>query len=173
MKSWLYVALLAQVVFFAGWGVKLLTSHRDAAVVWLATEPVDPRDLLSGNYVALRYAVASTHCERGSDPPTGAAIPVWVQLVVNGDEIPTAEGGATLASAIECRTTPPDPGDGAIWMLGRLDSERNRISFGIERMFVGEDNPLRQATSGTVVAQVAINDAYEPRLLALVSRSVK
>ena len=173
MTRWLYAALAVQLLFFAGWGTRLLTSHRDVAIVWLATEPVDPRDLLSGNYVALRYAVARTHCEQDGDPTGKAVIPVWVQLVTDGDEVPTAESSATLASAIDCRTTPPDSRDGAIWMRGRLDPERDRISFGIERMFVGEDDPLRQATSGSVVAKVAINDDFEPRLVALVSRSVK
>ena len=167
MTRWLYAALALQTVFFAGWGTRLLTSHRDVAIVWLATEPVDPRDLLSGNYVALRYAAARTHCEREAD--AHAVIPVWVQLVPNGDAVPAAEGGATLATATACRSTPPDPGDGAIWMRGRLDPDRNRISFGIERMFVGEGNPLRDATSGSVVAKVAINDDLEPRLVALLS----
>src|SRR6185436_20888926 len=58
MTRWLYVALAAQVLFFSAWGARLLTSHRDVGIVWLATEPVDPRDLLSGNYVALRYPIA-------------------------------------------------------------------------------------------------------------------
>ncbi len=169
MTRGLYAALALQLMFFAGWGARLLTSHRDVAVVWLATEPVDPRDLLSGNYVALRYEIARTYCDRAGGSDDDAQSPVWVQLIPNGDEVPTAEGTATLSSAIACRTTVPEFGDGTAWILGRFEPRSDRITFGIERMFVGEDNPLRTATSGSVVAKVAINDTYEPRLLGLVT----
>ena len=36
-------------------------------------------------------------------------------------------------------------------------------------MYVPEDSTLRTAQSGSVVAKVAINEAGEPRLLALVT----
>ena len=65
--------------------VEFLNAEWHVAVVWLATEPVDPRDLLSGNYVALRYGIALTYCERGADEDS--SLPVWVQLVPNGDEV--------------------------------------------------------------------------------------
>jgi uncharacterized membrane-anchored protein len=165
----LYAALALQLIFFAGWGARLLTSHRDVAVVWLATEPVDPRDLLSGNYVALRYEIARTYCDRAGEADQDSQIPVWVQLMPNGDQVPTAETMATLSTASACRTTPPDLDDGATWIMGRLEPRSDRIIFGIERMFVGEDNPLRSATSGSVIAKVAINDTFEPRLLGLVT----
>lgn len=168
MTRWLYAALAVQVLFFAGWGGRLLTSHRDVGVVWLATDPVDPRDLLSGNYVALRYGIARTYCDGTDGGLAGAGVPVWVQLVPNGDEVPTTETMATLSNATACRTTPPDRDDAGTWMLGRLDPPNDRIRFGIERMFVGEDNPLRTATSGSVIAKVAINDNFEPRLLGLI-----
>ena len=165
MTRWLYAALAAQLLFFGGWGARLLTSHRDVAVVWLATEPVDPRDLLSGNYVALRYLAARTYCDVDGTTP----VPVWVELVPNGDEVPTVDGAVTVSSATQCRTFPPDSTSGGTWMRGELDPRSNRIAFGIERMFVAEESPLRQATTGTVVAKVALNDAAEPRLLGLVT----
>ncbi|MEO6028781.1 MAG: GDYXXLXY domain-containing protein [Candidatus Binatia bacterium] len=169
MTRGLYAALALQLIFFAGWGGRLLTSHRDVGVVWLATEPVDPRDLLSGNYVALRYGIARTYCDRADGANENLAIPVWVQLVPNGDQVPTAETMATLSSAIACRTTPPNLDDGTTWIMGRLEPGGDHITFGIERMFVGEDNPLRTATSGSVIAKVAINDTFEPRLLGLMT----
>jgi len=169
MTRGLYAALALQLIVFAAWGGRLLTSHRDVAIVWLATEPVDPRDLLSGNYVALRYEIARTHCDRGAGADEASPTPVWVQLVPNGDQVPTAEAMATLSSAIHCRLTPPDLDGGAPWIMGRIEPRTDRITFGIERMFVGEDNPLRTATSGSVIAKVAINDTFEPRLLGLIT----
>jgi len=170
VTRWLRLALAAQLLFFAGWGAMLLTSHRDVDVVWLATEPVDPRDLLSGHYVALRYAINSA--ARAGCEPSDAATPIWVRLTASGDVVPTAEEQAQLSEPAECRTTAPATSEdetGGTWIAGTLD--RDRITYGIERMFVGEDDPLRDARSGTVVAKVAVNDQWEPRLLALIRKA--
>lgn len=167
MTARLRLALAVQLLFFAGWGGVLLTSHRDVDVVWLATEPVDPRDLLSGNYVALRYDVG--RAERAGCTHADAPTSVWVRLEANGDPVPTEDEPAQIAVPVECRTTPPDTGTGDTWIAGTLDG--NRVTYGIERMFVGEDDPLRDATSGTVVAKVAVNDQYEPRLVGLVRKA--
>jgi hypothetical protein len=164
MSRWLYGALAAQLLFFGGWGARLLTSHRDVAVVWLATEPVDPRDLLSGNYVALRYPIARTYCDADGTTP----VPVWVELAPIGTEVATADGMIAVSSQTHCRTIPPDAGEGGRWIRGTLDPHTDRITFGIERMFVAETSPLRTATTGSVVAKVALNDVSEPRLLDLV-----
>jgi uncharacterized membrane-anchored protein len=170
VTAWLRVALAAQLLFFAGWGGILLTSHRDAGIVWLATEPVDPRDLLSGHYVALRYSIASAI---GPDctPPADGDVPVWVQLAENGETITTDDGYAVVSDAIACQPWLPDAGTDVVWIAGKLDAS-GRIVYGIERMFVAEESPLRHSTSGTVVAKVALNDRFEPRLVGLVSKPV-
>ena len=170
MTTWLRLALAAQLLFFAGWGGLLLTSHREAGIVWLATEPVDPRDLLSGHYVALRYSIASPIGPDCTAPADGD-VPVWVQLVESGETIPTDDGYAVVSDAIACQAWPPDAGTDVVWIAGKLDAS-GRIVYGIERMFVAEGSPLRQSTSGTVVAKVALNDRFEPRLVGLVSKPV-
>jgi uncharacterized membrane-anchored protein len=164
VTRWLYGALAAQLIFFGAWGARLLTSHRDVAVVWLATEPVDPRDLLSGNYVALRYSIARTYCDVDGTTP----VPVWIELAPIGGEVTTADGTVTVSSQTQCRAMPPEPGEGGHWIRGTLEPRGDRITFGIERMFVAETSPLRTATTGSVVAKVALNDGSEPRLLDLV-----
>jgi uncharacterized membrane-anchored protein len=167
MMRWLRIALAAQLAFFAGWGGLLLTSHRDAGVVWLATAPVDPRDLLSGHYVALRYPIAAANEAQCEPVPEDVGTrTVWVQLVPQ-DALATAEGAVAISTAVSCLSEPPPPASG-VWIRGTLDRS-GHIAYGIERMFVGEDNPLRSAQSGSVVAKVALNEVYEPRLLALVS----
>ncbi len=169
MTLWLRIALAAQLLFFAAWGGRLLTSHRDVRTVWLATEPVDPRDLLSGHYVALRYPIAAASaagCETPANP--GGVETVWVQLAERGDPVATAEGMTVVSEAAACQTWPPDLGTGVVWIMGRLDAS-GRIVYGIERMFVAEESPLRYATSGSVVAKVALNDRFEPRLVGLVT----
>lgn len=172
MSTWLRALLAVQLVVFAGWGAKLLTSHRDAGVVWLATEPVDPRDLLSGHYVALRYPIASAGREgcEGLTAADAAAV-VFIQLVAGGDPVPTSEGPVVLSEAVTCRRERPARGSGT-WIMGRVD-DGGRVVYGIERMFVAEDSPLREARSGTVVAQVALNELFEPRLIALVTKATE
>jgi uncharacterized membrane-anchored protein len=171
VTRWLRAALAVQLLFFAGWGGVLLTSHRDVEVVWLATAPVDPRDLLSGHYVALTYAIGSAErvgCVRPEGTPLDAVTPVWVRLTPSGDDVPTVEMTAQISEPAECRIMPPDADPGEVWVAGVLDG--GRITYGIERMFVAEDDPLRSAASGTVVAKVAVNDRWEPRLLGLIRK---
>jgi uncharacterized membrane-anchored protein len=171
VTSWLRIALAAQLLFFAGWGARLLTSHRDVGVVWLATEPVDPRDLLSGHYVALRYAIASAatgDCELPS--ATRGGTPVWIMLAPSSEPIETVVGMVVPSEAVTCSLTPPEPGAGDVWIRGELDQD-GRIVYRIERMYVAEEDPRREARSGSVVAKVLVNDAHEPRLVDLVPKT--
>ncbi len=169
MTRWLRIALLAQLAFFGAWGVRLLTSHTDAAIVWLATEPVDPRDLLSGHYVALRYAMGSAESARcAADLRETAPRSVWVELLMGTETALTAEGVTTLWEPVQCVAEPP-PSTG-VWVRGDLDAD-GRITYGIERMFVAEDSALREARSGSVVAKIGVNDDHQPRILALVAKN--
>lgn len=173
MTTWLRIALAAQLAFFALWGARLLTSHRDGTVVWLATEPVDPRDVLSGHYVALRYRIdAPDGAGCRFDDPAHMAPAVWVRLAPTGEPIMTDEGPADVAEAVDCQTERPSAGADDVWILGHPTGERGRrrLLYGIERMYVAEESPLRRTASGSVVAKVAINDAFEPRLLGLVAK---
>ena len=63
----LKLTLIIQLIFFTGWGIYLLTSiDPNASDIYLETEPVDPRDILSGTHVALSYKISNpinTNCE--------------------------------------------------------------------------------------------------------------
>lgn len=172
MTAWLRIALAVQVGFFGIWGASLLTSHRGAPEVWLSIIPIDPRDLLSGHYVALRYDISpatAAGCEVGegrSDPRD-----VYVRLEKNDDAfVLTKDGPVETWKAAECRDEAPPLVVGAIWIKGRLGaaSRRGDIAYGIERFFVPEDSPLRTVQNGHVVANVAIDDAHEARIVNLV-----
>lgn len=173
MTAWLRGALAAQLAFFGVWGALLLTSHRDVEVVWLATEPVDPRDLLSGHYVALRFTIATPDKAGCALPPAGTSHRVWVQLAPVGETVATDEGWQAISEPVACRTTPPpDPG-GQVWIAGEIGAAAGGgIVYGIERFYVPEHSPLRYAFTGSVVGEVAINEAFEPRLVDLVFRDV-
>ncbi len=170
MKTLRWV-LAAQVLFFAAWGGYLLTTHRIAATVWLDTEPVDPRDLLSGHYVALAYRLTSSAgllC--GSIRAPGELGPVYLRLEVSPEPVLTNRGPVLVSRATKCQATTPTTG--GIWIVGDRSARPGaaRVTFGIERFYVSENNPLRWAGSGDVVAKIAINDDHEPRIIDLVPR---
>lgn len=164
------ILLALQLAFFAAWGVKLLTSHDRAQTIWLATNPVDPRDLLSGHYVELRYrigSVAATGCQQPPGAPSPTA--VWVRLEQTGETIYTADGPVPISDAVACVTEPPVASAGEHWIAGRLPGHAlGDIAYGIERFYVPEDSALRTAQSGSVVAKVAIGDGFAPRIVDLV-----
>jgi uncharacterized membrane-anchored protein len=168
----LRIVLALQLAFFAAWGARLLTSHRAAETIWLETAPIDPRDLLSGHYVALRYPIAS------ADAPGCAALraeragSIHVRVAASGRMIATAEGMVDVWQAVECRRQAPDAAAGQTWIAGETGSPWGRgepAVFGIERFFVPEASPLRQARSGQVVAKVAVNEAFRARIVDLVA----
>ena len=171
MTGWLRATLVAQLAFFAAWGAHLLTSHDDAKTVWLATEPVDPRDLLSGHYVALRYrtgALATTGCK---EPENDAATTVYVRLETTGETMNTKQGPVSISGAVACQEGRPAASAGEHWITGQLDARRGRreVSYGIERFYVPETSALRVARSGSFVAKVALSDTFEARIVDLVS----
>jgi uncharacterized membrane-anchored protein len=171
VTSWLRLALAAQLGFFGIWGAALLTSHRDAPAVWLATKPVDPRDLLSGNYVALRYGISSSS-NAGCDAREGAPEEsiVYVRLEKTGDLVYTKDGPVETSDAVACQEDPPTPSAGEQWIVGRRGATRRRtdIAYGIERFYLPEESPLRDAQSGHVVAKILIADGFEARIVDLV-----
>jgi uncharacterized membrane-anchored protein len=172
VTRWLWIVLAAQVAFFTAWGAHLLASHEHARVVWLTTEPVDPRDLLSGHFVALRYVIASpTTPDCKALLADHAAQSVFVQLAESGPPIVTPEGDAMVSQAVSCRREPPPMGSGAIWIAGRVAAvgQQGAVTYGIERFYIPESSAIRDARSGSVVAKVAINDAAEPRVIDVVS----
>jgi uncharacterized membrane-anchored protein len=173
MTGWLRGLLLAQLAFFGIWGAVLLTSHRDVDVVWLATEPIDPRDLLSGHYVALRFAIATPEKAGCPVPEAGVPLRVFVQLSPVGETVATSRGVEAIAEPVECRTTPPEDREHQVWIAGELAGGpgAGRIVYGIERFYVPEDSPLRYAQTGSVVGEVAINDEFQARLVGLVTKA--
>jgi hypothetical protein len=164
----LRLVLAAQLAFFGVWGAALLRSHAGAPSVWIATEPVDPRDLLSGHYVALRYRISSAD---GVGCGATAGTTVWVRLAETGDTATTADGPVPLVDAAGCTTERPASGPGERWIVGTVEPGRgrDRITYGIERFYVAETSQLRDARSGQVVARIAIGKDGTARIEALVS----
>ncbi|MCO6390700.1 hypothetical protein GTW25_06620 [Aliihoeflea aestuarii] len=129
------VAISLLQIAFIGWMVAGRAALlRDGTDVTLAVEPIDPRDLLRGDYVVLSYPISQL---RGDLAPRGASggdtIYVRVGPGENGTFQPVA---ARLGSPPEAAL-----GDGEIDIRGTVRrSEFGSVhsNFGIERFYVPE-----------------------------------
>lgn len=132
------------------------------AEVVLQTRPVDPRDFLRGDYVALAYTISSVAAgELENKPSAGKGSVVFVTIAPNADGSYQAVSVHTEKVAV----TPPERlirgrvetgatcGDNRRAFCARLD----RITYGIERYFVpqGEGLEIERARNQRKVAIVA------------------
>jgi uncharacterized membrane-anchored protein len=130
--------------------------------VLLRVIPVDPRDLLRGDYVTLGYEISrippGSTIPGGPSESTGST--VYVTLV------PEPDGRHYRGGAV---TTEP-PGPDVTFIRGTL-ADRSRIRFGIESYFVqeGKGHDYEAAIrSHRLSAEVAVTAAGEPALRRLI-----
>jgi uncharacterized membrane-anchored protein len=156
MKS-LRVVVLAQLAFFIAWAGWEEWKVAGVETVILETMPVDPRDLLSGQYMALRYSISNPLPASGKMYRNQA---VGVRLVPSG----TREVGGknwTIWRAADCRIPPPavqekqDPSRG-IWVTGLLNN--GTLQYGIERYYFSENKveEFRHLHSGQVLVEASV-----------------
>ena len=139
---------------------------RDGSEIILRTAPVDPRDLMRGDYVRLRYGDISSvdgALLAGSWPKKDILVPLWLTLVPGDD-------GTARVKAVSLEK--PDGGNpDAVYlkskpvMLSGEDHPRTghvplRLKFGIERFYVPEGEGLeiekaRNAERTTVAIRVS------------------
>lgn len=123
------------------------------SVVLLETRPVDPRDLLRGDYVVLEYAVNSIPRDKFSSPvatnlPTGQ--PVWVQLEQEGEFHQVAQASTEPIDSEENR---PVLRGTASYSWRATGTNTIRVEYGLERYYVAEGtgNP-----NGKLTVEVAV-----------------
>lgn len=130
--------VLAQVLFFAGWAAVEQRRHTVGDSILVRTVPVDPRDLLSGQYQALSYEFSRTMTLRdaGREPNEGEE--VWVILRPEGDYYVPDHAESSR---------PFDLASGQLAIVGRR--ERGRTMFGVEKYFVpeGTETPIQGQTT--------------------------
>jgi uncharacterized membrane-anchored protein len=137
---------------------------RSGTEVTLQTTPVDPRDLLRGDYVVLGYAIGNAPTgELRAKPAPGRNAPMFVQLT-------RGEDGFHRAVAAHLAPVPMPAGD--VLIRGRAINGMNcgksgpefcptvGIRYGIEKYFVpeGEGREIESARNQgkvTIVAAVA------------------
>lgn len=124
--TWLVVAL--QIVFLLGWAGFHEMVRQTAPTVRLKTLPVDPRDILRGDYMILNYEISRPDPARV--PPGGGDGDVFVVL--------GHSGGHHVIS--EILTEEPSPTDTRMWVRAKAwgAADNPRLDYGIERFFVPE-----------------------------------
>ena len=165
----LRIVLAAQLLIFIAWGGWLLSSKSTkSAEFYLETQPVDPRDLLSGTFVALNYEIANPQA-RACREALKKGDAFYVQLEARGRTAATALGEVPVYEAVDCNGDDPEGGLWAkaspYWGTGRATA-----LYGIERFYLNEDNPLKDARSGSVIARVKLNRSRKLVLLDLVKK---
>jgi uncharacterized membrane-anchored protein len=134
---------------------------REGTEVTLQTRPVDPRDLLRGDYVVLNYEISSLPAGALKDTPSqGRGTPVFVKLVRRSD-------GIYQAASVHAEPVPV--GEGEALIRGRVVSgatcgsdrrhfcETLLVNYGIERYFVpqGDGKEIERSRNQGQVSVVA------------------
>lgn len=165
----LRIALGAQLLFFGIWGAWLLSSRNTAAPeFYLETSPVDPRDLISGTYVSLSYEISTPQAE-ACFPLLRNGHSLFVKLENRGKTAATAQGPVPVYEATDCSLETRD-GYGWVSATPEIGGPRLVARYGIERFFINEGNPLKDALSGSVLAKVKIDGSRQLVLLDLVHK---
>lgn len=155
MRNRVFYSIIAvvalQTVFFAGWAI-YEEGMRGAAMVKLIrvrTVPVDPRDLLSGNYLRLRYemSTASSFKNAASFGVGRHGKAVWAVL--------KDEGGYHVPDEI-FTDRPWTVGKGRVLVKGRADG--TVIEYGVERFFVSESVPEPERAAKVTVSLKLLQD---------------
>lgn len=145
---------------------------RSGTDVLLKTAPVDPRDLLRGDYVILTYDIStiSTTSITGTRPETGEVARLHVRLKPGADGFWTVSAAsfdplAEEAGSVVLISQPVTIYDWEWQNAGNLT-----VSYGIERFYVpeGEGRPIEDGRNqGRVSVAVRVSEDGEAQIRAL------
>ncbi len=145
MKKFAYIVLGIWFVVIASMVAKNEYTLRYGKEVYLKTVPVDPRDLMRGDYVVLNYEIAQLRSKARYMPNK----PLYLVLDVNDDNV---------ASLRYISIT--KPAENRFFITGKIKPNRpNIIEFGIESYFVpeGEGKKLEEELTDGTLIKVAID----------------
>lgn len=150
MKTKLFILVLAlQSVWILGTSVTQELALRNGRLILLETRPVDPRDLLRGDYVTLGYKIGDVPTNLFAPPIVGslpAGKTVYVALTQRGEFYEVARASTEPLAA--------EPGE--VVLKGRNDVRRwwwpqtnsVHLEYGLEKYYVreGTGNPHGKLT---------------------------
>jgi uncharacterized membrane-anchored protein len=122
---WFFALVAAQAAFLLAWAGWHEHVRAHAAVIRLKTLPVDPQDLLRGDYMILRYEISNATPPPGNDPRRGRG-EFWVVLEPRGE----------FHEAVRTSWTEPEIKPPQIAVKGWTGPRGT--SYGIENFYVPE-----------------------------------
>lgn len=174
------VLAVVQIAFLSWMIAGRATVLRDGQEVLLKVEPIDPRDLLRGDYVRLGYEIRDVPVKLVTNAPAGEFVTVEGPIFVRLGKDPDGYWRVRSASLGEPAGTPP-AGDvdirGSItggWTLGPEASFS--VDYGIDRYYVPEgegkaiEADLRERPFG-ILAAIATDGT--PQIKALMDGEIK
>lgn len=165
MKSWLMIGAAAlQVVALAWMAGQREWVVRTGRTVYLRTAPLDPRDVMRGDYVRLAYEISRVPHDLwqgglAAQPKTNDPLPRDTKLYAS---LRVDEGG--LAQLVSLSDQPPDD---RLFIRGRLEhltALHAQVRYGIEAFFMEqgkafdlEQGRLREGVQVQLEMEVAIS----------------
>jgi uncharacterized membrane-anchored protein len=156
MKTKLLILVLAlQTAWILGMSIRQELVLRGGQLILLETQPVDPRDLLRGDFVRLNYKISDVPREKFFAPPLTGEIPSGTTVFVA--VVPT--GTNEFYQVARASTEKFSPASNEVLLRGTAAQNwRNSVNsvhveYGLEQYFVAEGtgNP-----HGKLTAQVAV-----------------
>lgn len=142
---WVWMIVGLQVAFLLGWAGFHEVIRQSAPTVRLKTLPVDPRDVLRGDYMILNYEI--------SRPPAGVKRPERM----SGEVFVVLKPAKGQHVIEEILAEEPAESDTRLWIRANAwGAEDNpRLDYGIERFFVPEGRGTPRFESLEVEASVS------------------
>ncbi|HVS53904.1 MAG TPA: GDYXXLXY domain-containing protein [Opitutaceae bacterium] len=157
--KWFWAIVAAQAIFLLAWAGYHEGVRRHAPVLRLKGQPVDPQDLLRGDYMTLRYDIGSAPIDGGGGKPLEPGQDVWVLL--------EKRGGYHVV--VQASRTELQPAAGQVLVRGEAVSDWRgaRIDYGIERYFVPEGKGAPRFKAMEVEAAVSADHRLYLRRVVL------
>ncbi|MBG8556218.1 GDYXXLXY domain-containing protein [Hymenobacter guriensis] len=165
-RRWLRWLVLAQVLFVLGVAASGYATGAWGRTIWLRTTPVDPRDLLYGDYVTLAYTISQVpgHLWRGAQPARrNQAAYVLLQ--------PGSDG---TCSAVGIYPEKPAPTPTQAVLRGSVQQVWRRsltLRYGLERYYVPEGSGKKLERHPRLQVQVRIAPWGQARITQVVPDS--
>jgi uncharacterized membrane-anchored protein len=152
MKLKLFVLVLVlQLAWLLGTVATQETARVRGQVIWLETQPVDPRDLLRGDYLVLRYKISTVPTNLFVPPLTNTSPyhqTIWVTVAPRGE----------FHELVRASLQRFEPAANEVLLRGETYSRGNvergiSVSYGLEQFYVreGTGNPRGKITVDAVV----------------------
>lgn len=129
-KKWFWALVIAQAAFLLGWAGYHEYVRQRAQVIVLKGRPVDPQDLLRGDFMTMSYDISTVKIPAGSQ----GGREIWVILEKRGKyhEVVSASWGEPAASSGQVVVRGET---GYAWGSATPTSD---VRYGIEKYFVPE-----------------------------------